>query len=64
MSEDFKARLRNISDEVTGEMSAKLGFSKDVFSGPRLVESLRILAEVIHRKLFDSHFDGIGWRRI
>ena len=31
--------------------------------GPRLVESLQILAEVIHPEVFDADFEGIGWKR-
>ena len=31
--------------------------------GPRLVESLQILAEVIHPEVFDADFEGIGWQR-
>jgi iron complex transport system substrate-binding protein len=32
--------------------------------GPRLVESLEILAELIHPKLFDFGHEGRGWRRL
>ena len=31
--------------------------------GPRLVESLQILAEIIHPEVFDTDFEGIGWQR-
>ncbi len=31
--------------------------------GPRLVESLEILAETLHPDLFDSGHEGAGWRR-
>ena len=32
--------------------------------GPRLVESLQILGEIIHPEVFDADFEGIGWQRI
>lgn len=32
--------------------------------GPRLVESLQILAEIIHPEVFDTDFEGIGWQRL
>ena len=32
--------------------------------GPRLVESLQILGEIIHPEVFDTDFEGIGWQRI
>jgi iron complex transport system substrate-binding protein len=32
--------------------------------GPRLVDSLEILAEILHPELFDFGFEGLGWRRI
>ncbi len=32
--------------------------------GPRLVESLQILAEMIHPEVFDTDFEGIGWQRL
>ncbi len=31
--------------------------------GPRLVESLRMFAEVIHPELFEPSLEGIGWER-
>jgi iron complex transport system substrate-binding protein len=31
--------------------------------GPRLVESLEILAEIVHPKLFSFGHEGAGWRR-
>ncbi len=31
--------------------------------GPRLVESLQILAEIVHPEVFDPDFEGIGWQR-
>ncbi len=31
--------------------------------GPRLVESLQILAEILHPEVFDIDFEGIGWQR-
>ena len=31
--------------------------------GPRLVESLQILAEIIHPEVFDADFEDIGWQR-
>jgi len=32
--------------------------------GPRLVESLQILAEIIHPEVFDTDFESIGWQRL
>ncbi len=32
--------------------------------GPRLVESLRIVAEVLHPDLFEPSFEGSAWRRV
>ena len=32
-------------------------------SGPRLVDSLEILAEILHPERFDFSFEGNGWRR-
>jgi len=32
--------------------------------GPRLVESVQILAEIIHPEVFDADFEGIGWQRL
>ena len=32
--------------------------------GPRLVESLQILAEILHPEVFDTDFEGIGWQRL
>ena len=32
--------------------------------GPRLVESLQILGEIIHPEVFDADLEGIGWQRI
>ena len=32
-------------------------------SGPRLVESTEILAEILHPDLFDFGHEGTGWRR-
>jgi iron complex transport system substrate-binding protein len=31
--------------------------------GPRLVDSLEILAEILHPQLFDFGYQGIGWKR-
>ncbi len=31
--------------------------------GPRLMESLQILAEIIHPEVFDADFEGVGWQR-
>jgi iron complex transport system substrate-binding protein len=31
--------------------------------GPRIVESLEILAEILHPELFPSHYEGKGWIR-
>ncbi len=31
--------------------------------GPRLMESLQILAEIIHPEVFDANFEGVGWQR-
>ncbi len=31
--------------------------------GPRLMESLQILAEIIHPEVFNADFEGIGWQR-
>lgn len=31
-------------------------------SGPRLVDSLEILAEILHSKLFNFGYHGLGWR--
>jgi iron complex transport system substrate-binding protein len=31
--------------------------------GPRLMESLQILTEIIHPEVFDADFEGIGWQR-
>jgi hypothetical protein len=28
------------------------------------VESLQILAEMIHPEVFDTDFEGIGWQRL
>jgi len=32
--------------------------------GPRLVESLEILAELLHPKLFAFGHEGTGWQRV
>ena len=32
--------------------------------GPRLVESLEILSEVLHPELFDFGHEGVGWERL
>jgi iron complex transport system substrate-binding protein len=32
--------------------------------GPRLVESLQILAEVLHPDTFDFGMEGEGWQRL
>ena len=32
--------------------------------GPRLVESVEILAEIIHPQLFSFGHEGIGWQRL
>ena len=32
--------------------------------GPRIVESLEILAEILHRQIFDFGHQGTGWRRL
>lgn len=32
--------------------------------GPRIVESLQILCEILHRKLFPATFEGTGWERM
>ena len=31
--------------------------------GPRIVESLQILAEILHPDLFEPKLDGSGWER-
>lgn len=31
--------------------------------GPRIVESLEILAEILHPEVFPSHYEGKGWMR-
>jgi iron complex transport system substrate-binding protein len=31
--------------------------------GPRLVESLRIFAEILHPRIFESTLEGTGWER-
>jgi len=33
-------------------------------SGPRLIDSLEILAEIVHPELFPPRHEGTGWRRI
>jgi len=32
--------------------------------GPRIAESLEILAEITQPHLFDFHHEGSGWRRL
>jgi iron complex transport system substrate-binding protein len=32
--------------------------------GPRIVESLEILAEILHPELFSPTHEGSGWRRV
>jgi len=32
--------------------------------GPRLVETLQILAEVLHPKVFAPALEGAGWRKL
>jgi iron complex transport system substrate-binding protein len=32
--------------------------------GPRIAESLEILAEIMHPELFDFGHEGAGWRRL
>jgi iron complex transport system substrate-binding protein len=32
--------------------------------GPRIVESLEILAEIMHPELFRFGHEGTGWRRL
>ena len=32
--------------------------------GPRLVDSLEILAEIMHPAVFNSHYEGSGWIRV
>jgi len=32
--------------------------------GPRIVESLQILAEIIHPTVFDARFKGTGWKQV
>jgi iron complex transport system substrate-binding protein len=32
--------------------------------GPRIVESLEILAEILHPELFAFDHEGTGWRRV
>ena len=32
--------------------------------GPRLVESLEILSEILHPELFDARLEGIGWEHL
>jgi iron complex transport system substrate-binding protein len=32
--------------------------------GPRLVETLLIMAEILHPKVFDATFEGVGWTRL
>ncbi|MFB3137336.1 MAG: cobalamin-binding protein, partial [Nitrospirales bacterium] len=33
-------------------------------SGPRLVESLEIVAEIFHPSVFQFGHEGIGWERL
>ena len=32
--------------------------------GPRLVDSLLILAEILHPKLFEPRHENVGWQRL
>jgi len=32
--------------------------------GPRLVDSLEILAEILHPELFQFGYEGAGWQRL
>ncbi|HLN03805.1 MAG TPA: cobalamin-binding protein [Bryobacteraceae bacterium] len=32
--------------------------------GPRLVETLRIMAEILHPSVFEPRFEGVGWTRL
>jgi iron complex transport system substrate-binding protein len=40
-----------------------MGTAHKEVAGPRVVESLEILAEIFHPELFPSRYEGKGWMR-
>jgi iron complex transport system substrate-binding protein len=52
--------------EAVKEGKVFLGEGNQYFNrpGPRIVESLEILAEILHPELFNFGHQGSGWRRL
>jgi iron complex transport system substrate-binding protein len=55
------SRLRAVSDDKVFVADGNQYFNRP---GPRIVESLEILAEIIHPELFSFGHEGSGWRRL